>query len=291
MKAIAVANPKSGSGTAVVLMENLLKAASFEIIPILENSAEDTRRELRSQINKTKPDVVIAIGGDGIVHLCIQEIFDQDIALHVIAAGTGNDFANTTYFGLADIDKSITHLRSFSEEVIDLGIVKTRDIQKVFVQVLSTGFDAIVNERANRIRFIRGRVKYTIATLLVLARFKPIEYEIEIDGSYRKLSAMLISVANGPTYGGGMRICPEAVRDDQKLDVIIIKPVSKFELLRVFPKVFSGGHVGHSQIEFHKVREISLSAKTLALADGEYISQLPIKVAIAGSRLKLVTNR
>ena len=57
MKAIAVANPKSGSGSAVVLMENLLKAASFEIIPILENSAEDTRRELRSQINKTKPDV------------------------------------------------------------------------------------------------------------------------------------------------------------------------------------------------------------------------------------------
>lgn len=84
-----------------------------------------------------------------------------------------------------------------------------------------------------------------------------------------------------------MIICPMADRTDGLLDVIIIKPVSKFELLKVFPKVFSGSHVNHPQIEFLRIRSISIQAQTIAYADGEYISQLPISISVVPKALAL----
>ena len=90
---------------------------------------------------------------------------------------------------------------------------------------------------------------------------------------------MLLSVANGQTYGGGMRICPDASNSDGYFDVFIVKPVSRMVLLTIFPKVFFGKHIPHPRIEILKAKQVRLDAKTFAHADGEYVSELPISIA------------
>ena len=285
MTVIAVANPASGSGKATQLLTELISKAPFKIIPIHCPSAIESSQMLRAKIQSEDVTDVVAIGGDGLVHLCIQEIAQTKIKLHVIPAGTGNDFASSCGRSKIEILSTISEISKGSTSQIDLGLVTFSSGKHWFGQVLSTGFDAIVNERANRIRFIKGQMKYKIATLLVLLRFKPIQYRLVIDGENRTLDAMLVSVANGPSYGGGMLICPMADRNDGFLDVIIIKPVSKFELLRVFPKVFSGSHVSHPKIQFIRAKNISIDAETLAFADGEFISQLPINVVAVSDAL------
>jgi diacylglycerol kinase (ATP) len=96
---------------------------------------------------------------------------------------------------------------------------------------------------------------------------------------------MLVSIANGPTYGGGMKIVPDADRTDGYLDIMILAEVSKFELLRVFPKVFSGGHKNHPAVSFHRTKTFSLQAAALAYADGEFIGDLPIHGEIHANAL------
>jgi diacylglycerol kinase (ATP) len=152
--------------------------------------------------------------------------------------------------------------------------------------VLSTGFDALVNNLANRINWPRGQMKYTLATLLTLARFKPIPYELIIDGKQLKQDFMLLSVANGETYGGGMRICPDASNSDGIFDILLVHPVSKIVLLSIFPKVFTGKHVPHPKIDIIRWKKVQLSADASAFADGEFVSKLPIEITNVKNALK-----
>ena len=103
-------------------------------------------------------------------------------------------------------------------------------------------------------------MRYNLATLAELRVFKPLPYTLELDGERRQLEAMLVAVGNGPSYGGGLRMCEGALLDDGMLDVVIIKPMSKLELLRVYPRLFKGTHVTHPAYEHHRVRPVSVAA-------------------------------
>ena len=91
---------------------------------------------------------------------------------------------------------------------------------------------------------------------------------------------MLLSVANGYCYGGGMKISPNAVNSDGQLDVLVVNPVSKIKLLTLFPKIFTGAHIYHPKVSTMRGKEISISAQTDSFADGEFVSTLPITVSV-----------
>ena len=92
---------------------------------------------------------------------------------------------------------------------------------------------------------------------------------------------MLISVANGQSIGGGMKIVPEAVLDDGHLDLFIVSKLSRTGLLAVFPKVFAGKHVGHPAVQLRRVRTVELAASNIvAYADGERIGALPMTIEV-----------
>ena len=109
--------------------------------------------------------------------------------------------------------------------------------------VLAAGFDAVVNERANKMTWPRGQMRYNLATIAELRTFEPLHYEIDLDGEQRSCEAMLVAVGNGPSFGGGLRIAEGAILDDGLLDVVVIGPMSKPELIRTYPKLFRGTHV------------------------------------------------
>ena len=113
--------------------------------------------------------------------------------------------------------------------------------------------------------------------VLELPKFSPIEYEITADGRAFSTEAMLIAIGNGSSYGGGMRVCPDADIQDGLFDVMILRPVSKFEFLRIFPSVYVGDHIHHDQVEMFRAQSISINSNATAYADGERVGQLPVR--------------
>ena len=165
--------------------------------------------------------------------------------------------------------------------MIDAGRITAGGSSRLFAGVVSAGFDAAVNERANGWRWPRGKIRYQLAMLRELASFRAIDYTVTADGEQWQQGAMLISVANGQSIGGGMRIVPGAALDDGYLDLFIVNRLSRTRLLAVFPKVFAGKHVGHPAVRLRRVRTVELSAGNIvAYADGERIGALPMTIEV-----------
>lgn len=285
---LLVVNESAGKGKALYLanqFSKLLVNSNQEFTLIHETSYEKTIEKLKSSLSTNSYKKVIAIGGDGLVNLCLQYLARSGITLGVIPAGTGNDFARAVGVNGLSVNKIFDLYTKSDPAEIDLGLVKSQSSERWFVQVLSTGFDAEVNSRANKIRWPKGKSKYTIATVRTLARFRPITYEIEIDGHKFSQSAMLFTIANGETYGGGMRICPGASNSDGFFELLLVRPVSRFVLLTIFPKVFKGNHIPHQKIDTYRAKVVKISASTSSYADGEYVANLPITVTNVGNAL------
>jgi diacylglycerol kinase (ATP) len=282
-----VVNPVSGGGKGAVLGTEVAGFFAEKQLPyqiITASSAEKLSRSLTDFIEKNSNSIkgVIAIGGDGLAHLVLQIVVPRKIAFSVIPAGTGNDFVRALGSSLTEIRTQLNLVISNPPTEIDLGLVDS----EWFGAVLSTGFDSVVNEKANSLKWPKGPMKYNVAIAMELPKFKPLKYMIELDNQIIETEAMLIAVGNGSSYGGGMKVCPDAVMNDGLFDVMVLRPVSKVEFVRVFPTVFSGKHVEHRQVDIYRTKRVSLHAQAVAYADGERIGGLPVRAeCIAGAGL------
>ena len=273
-------NPKSGNGRGDKvgkLVKQELNALGIQYLDVSADSAQESQKNLKSKLKENQRfEGLFLIGGDGTVNLAVQELVGSGLGLALIPAGTGNDFARTLNLKLKNPEQLIKYYISNKPSLIDVGKVG----EKYFVDVLSTGFDSMVNERANAMKRIKGRAKYNISILLVLSTFKPENYRFSIDGFSCESKAMLIAVSNGICYGGGMKVTPDAKIDDGLFDILILSPVSKFEFLKVFPKVFSGKHTTHPAVKILRGRSVEIDSDAVAYADGERVGPLPVKARV-----------
>ena len=288
-----VVNPTSGKGRGARLGAEVaarLLADGHEVLDCSDDSAEAARDRGLAAVASGDLDVLAVVGGDGIVNLGVNLCAASDTALAIVAAGTGNDIARG--LGLP------VHDAQAAAAVISHGAVRTIDAARCtdgfagprwFAGVLGAGFDSIVNERANRWNWPRGRMRYNLAIARELPVFKPIPYVIEVDGSRQETEAMLVAVGNGPSYGGGMMVCPDARFDDGELDVLVLHKLSIPEFLRVFPTVFSGAHVRHPAVEILRGRRVSLQAAgIMGYADGERFAPLPLTAEAVPGALRVM---
>lgn len=255
----------------------------YEVSMLREANFELLRREAESAFGQGT-DALIVVGGDGMVSLGVNLLARTGVPLGIVASGTGNDLARG--LGLPHDDPAaatdaLVAALTRPPRPIDAGLIRHGELGTWFACVVSTGFDAVVNERANRMTRPRGANRYTLALVRELATFRPRTYTLTIDGVTRVQRAMLVSVANNPSLGGGMRIVPHADLADGRLDVFIVHPLSRSGLLAVFPKVFAGEHTGHRAVEFLQAERVRIEADDIvAYADGERIGHLPIDVEI-----------
>ena len=271
-----VINPVSGQGKGAQIGTHVAgylnsRGMSYEII-IGRNGIDQA--DLLQRFLDRIPDCsgVIAVGGDGLLHLVLQKITPAQVPLAMIPAGTGNDFVRTLGWSLEDVDAILESVLTKKPRSVDLGVVDG----EWFAAILSTGFDSIVNERANAMSWPRGPQKYNAAIAIELPRFAPRHYEIVLDDRTISTQAMLIAVANGRSYGGGMLVCPHADISDGYFDVMVLHPVSKLEFIKVFPRVFKGTHITHPAVEIVRSKSVKITADAVAYADGERIGQLPV---------------
>lgn len=282
---VLLSNPISGGGLGKKLANQVreeLAKRNIHFSDITSNSAAEASSKL-SGLNLREVSGLIVVGGDGLVHLAIQKLANSNLPLLVIPAGTGNDFARTLNLNIADPLVNLSLAFDTAPQSIDLG--KAND--QYFAQILSTGFDSLVNEKANKMKFIKGRIKYNLAIIMVLSTFKPKHYRFKVDEVSFESKAMLIAISNGKSYGGGMMITPNADLNDGLFDVMILGPVSRLEFIKVFPKVYNGSHINHPAVKFLQGERVVIESKGVVYADGEYIGSLPVAAQVVKNALQV----
>jgi len=273
-------NPTAGKGRAanvVAKVTERLRAGGANVAILVGRDVEDAKALARQAIDDGV-DALVALGGDGMVHLALNVVADTKTPLGIVPAGTGNDLAATLQLPTKD---PVAAAGVVAERLAGAG-ARPMDAVRIgtdrwFGCVLSAGFDSRVNDRANRMTWPRGRMRYNLAILAELGVFKPIQFEIELDGVLWETEAMLVAVGNAKSYGAGMKVTPDAEIDDGLLDITVLGPVSKPEFLKAFPKVFKGTHKDHPAVTMRRAKTVSLAARDVTVyADGEYIGELPI---------------
>jgi diacylglycerol kinase (ATP) len=266
------------------LVSQALDTAGYEVESCQGSSLAELEATVRAAL-ATPAKALVVVGGDGMVHLGVLMATQFDIPLGLIPSGTGNDVARHLEIPLGSPEQALALLLEAlarGPREIDYGISTSPNGQTIpFVCVLSAGFDAIVNERANRLRFPKGRHRYTVALLVELAKLRPLDYTVTIDGEDLSGQYLLVAVANARSFGGGMNVTPEAVIDDGWLDVLLVKPLSRWEFLKIYPRVFKGTHVTDPRVIIRQARTVSVDAEgVVAYADGEAMSALPVTVSL-----------
>ncbi len=281
-------NPTAGKGkgarAGVAALERFT-SAGLTVRPLVGRDADESL-DLALKAVSDGTDALVICGGDGMVNLGIQAVAETATPIGIIPAGTGNDVAR--YFDLPRKDPVAAAQRIIDGRQSSIDLVRVG--AKYFVTVMAAGFDAVVNERANRMTWPKGQMRYNLATILELRTFEPLPYTLELDGRTMNLSAMLVAIGNGPSFGGGLRIAEGAKLDDGLLDVVVIKPMSKLELVRTYPKLFKGTHTTHPQYEHHLARTVTVAAPGIVgYADGERFGPLPLTMECVPGALSVLS--
>ena len=272
------------SAEAAATVRSSLASAGAEVVNIDALDAPGALEAARAAV-RAGAERLIAVGGDGTVHLALQAVAGTDTVLGVVALGTANDFAHAL-----GIDSAVTADNLLAPAVRFDAI---RMGEKWVASVATAGFSGDVNARANSMGFPKGAWRYTWATILSLPRLKHRSVSLTVDGVRHDHKAVMVAVANTCSFGGAMRICPNAEPSDGMLDVTVVGDVGRLELLRCFRLVFSGRHLTHRKVFTYRggMVELHCDDELAVWGDGEPLGFAPVRfevvrdaVALAGAR-------
>jgi diacylglycerol kinase (ATP) len=271
-------------------------------------------------------DVVVLFGGDGTIHRHLGQLVKLGLPVLIVPAGSGNDFARA--LGLRRVRDSLAAWRRFCAgqdnlRAIDLGVIisleaaggaPSSDAQGgsepqeprnpvpgtryYFCSVAGVGLDSEVARRANELpRWLRGHGGYALTLAPTIFRFAPLPMKIFTpDGAggwttHSDRPTILAAFANTSTYGGGMKIAPQAQMDDGQLDVCVIGGVDPFKLVCMFPTVYFGRHLNIREVEYFKAERLQVETNTALdiYADGEYVCRTPVEIAVERGALRVLT--
>lgn len=237
-------------------------------------------------------DAIVVVGGDGMSHLGVNVVADTDLPLGIVAAGTGNDVSRALGLPQGDIAgsvRAIEHGLTSGPRRIDAVSAGPPDYsaREWFLGVMSCGFDAAVNARANTMTWPRGSARYVRAIGAELGRFAPYGYKLTLDDAVWESAGTVVAVANSSVFGGGIRIAPDAMMDDGLLDVVVAGPFSKVGVVRIFPGMYAGRHLRHPAVQVFRSRSVLIESDLrlggeppAAFADGERLGPLPLRADI-----------
>ncbi|BCY12431.1 diacylglycerol kinase family protein [Actinoplanes sp. L3-i22] len=290
-----LANPLAGRGRHRGLLPGVLQALGAAGHPV-RLLAADTGVAAEQACHRAVADgavALVAVGGDGTVHRALQAAAGRPVGFGVVAAGTGNDFASAVGVppdpleAAAGITAALAADRDHRFDAVLAADAAGRE--RWFCAVLAAGFDALVNERANRMVRPRGPRRYDLAIALELARLRERVYTLEIDGETRTVAAEIVAVGNAASYGGGMRILPDADPADGLLDVIWAGGLGRGGLARLKPRLRLGTHVTDPRVHVLRARRVRVHAEgIIGYADGERLGPLPLDLKVVPGAIRLL---
>lgn len=290
-----VINPTAGARIAGRIGSQVaagLRERGIRYIDLTGADAAQAVHQVREAVAAGSIDCLIAVGGDGMVNLCVNALAGSGVPLLIVPAGTGNDLAREYGIPLGDPEAAVDVVLAGRVERSDLGRATTDGGEEhLFASVLCAGFDSAVNRRVNEMRFVRGALRYVVASALTYPGYRAQRFRLTFDGAdVVEQEIVLSAYAITRCYGGNMRIAPDADRADGLLDVVYLEDLPKVRGVWHFRKVFAGAHVGVEGVVTRRCRTVRIEAAGVeAYADGDLVAPLPVTLdVLAGQGAFLV---
>lgn len=269
MRVLFIVNPRAGRGAGLRVWQRVggLVARRPGVDAVVAAGPAETRAAAADAV-RAGIERVVVVGGDGTLAAVAGELAHSATALGVVPAGTGNDFCRNTGIPRR-IEPALDIALRARIASMDLGQASG---QHTFLNAAGLGFDAEVAAAAARYpRGLGGTFPYLLGALSTLVWYKPVHVELTVDDQAFAGPVVLIAIANGRFYGGGMQIAPGARADDGRLDVCIAGDLSRGELLRLLGKVYSGSHIGHPKVRLLRGEcvRLQVAGEVRAHCDGE----------------------
>lgn len=272
-----------------------LSNAEFEPFREIPN----VRWSMGPPASSAEADAVLIFGGDGTIHRHLKQLVELKLPVLVVPCGSGNDFARALH--LSRRRDSLAAWRKFARgdgnvRTVDLGVITSEKESTYFCCIAGVGLDGEVARRANELpRWLRRRGGYLFSLLPALFRMAPWLVKISVLQGNQLVErcakpTVLAVFANGPSYGGGMRIAPGARLDDGLLDVCVVGDMGKFKLFCLFPTVYFGRHLAMEDVDYFQAGGLRVETETPldVYADGEYVCRTPGDVGVARAALRVV---
>ena len=243
MSRLIIANPVAGRGRARAVVEQVRRESGNEVPVHWTTGPGDALRRALAFVRSPDPRGIVAVGGDGTVHEVVNGMWQGGtlVPLRVLPAGTGNDFARNA--------------AAAAGRPLDLGRLEFTDPEGaardvVFLNSASVGVSPRANRLAQRIgRLIRGRLRYPLGGIAALCARAPRAFTLEEPGRTLRVMPLNLTFANGPSFGGGMRIAPAASLTDGALDRVLIGSMGTLRALLALSRLRRGGHVAMPEVE------------------------------------------
>ncbi len=292
-------NPAAGHGRALrVAAEARARFAEqgVEVNELVPGSVEEGREQAQRAVDQGV-DALVVVGGDGMVHLALPAVAGSGTPLGVIPAGTGNDQAREYDWPRKSATDAVDLIVAGNTRAVDVGVIQTADGRRtLFGSVVAAGFDSLVSDRTNRMTWPHGRARYNLAILAEFINLRPLPMRVGFEGgpaggTVIDEDLLLVAVGNTTTYGGGMRICPDADPADGLLDVTVGCAASRRRTLMQLPSVYRGTHVDRPEVSTHRASAVTIEAADInAYADGEYIGPLRARVSLMPGALTVLVR-
>ena len=281
-------NPAAGLGSAKSVgakARERFAELGIEVESIEGDSREASQALAAEAIADSSIDALVACGGDGLIGLALQAQARSGKPLGIIPAGTGNDHARE-YHIPTDTKRACDVIAKGFYTTTDLGVIRTAgqpDAEPYwFGTIACAGFDSRVSDRTNKITWPRGQMRYNLAIVLEFFNFHSIPARIVLDHTIELTEPLtLIAVGNTATYGGGMRICPDADHHDGLFDVTVLERMNRFRAASKFGKIFSGSFVEEEGVSTYRAKHVRIEMDGVnGYADGDRWGPLPMDVEV-----------
>jgi diacylglycerol kinase (ATP) len=275
-------NPASGGGAApaaVVPVARLLREAGATVEVTWSPGPAAMDALVREAVGRG--DVVVSVGGDGMLSSLAGLVSAYGGTLGVLPAGRGNDFARM--LGLPSSPAEVARvLLEGSARGVDLLRLRLDGVARVVAGSVYSGVDARAAELVDGAHRLPRRLQYPYAALRALATYRPARFTVTVDGQPASYDAATVVVANSAYYGSGMKVAPAASLTDGLLDVVVVEAASRVGLMRSLPKIYDGAHVVLPQVTVLTGRRVELVAdRPVATGgDGEPLGRLGAQPAV-----------
>jgi diacylglycerol kinase (ATP) len=285
-KAFLIVNPVGGNNKAIDMLpvvDDIFSKLGADI-EIQISRSPDQATDLAYMASRCGFKRIIAMGGDGTINKVAAGLIGSDSIMGVIPAGNGNDF-----FKMLNIESNLDTICKtaiFGDNLeLDVGVINNL----AFFNMVGIGFDAEVAAEANNMNRNMGLLTYLLAVIKVWKRFPTFKVKMRIDSHEISEQVMLVAVGIGRSAGGGFFLTPNALVNDGKFDVCIVKTLNRLRFFPALLKIIKGAHIRLPETQIYRCRQLSvISDEALPVHyEGETFTSRNGKIIVKMSPLKL----
>ena len=264
-------------------IQELFDSSRLDVEFVITQSMEHLESCARDAINANHR-LLVAMGGDGTFQGLVNASFGADVLLGILPSGGGNDLAAALELPRNPLKAAEAMLRSRARR-IDMVRVRTADGRtRLYAGGGGAGLDAeAVRYASGPYRRLPSRFRYIASALRALAGFAPLNIQIDFPGGDlppHQGRALLVAVLNTPSYGGGLRLAPQAALDDGLLNIVMVEDLGKISVLGLLPRLIGSGELHTSRVKRWLSPRVRLTTDRPCFfqGDGEIIGPAPVEI-------------